>query len=267
MEEFLSHVSSTLTNVGFDLLRAVLVVAIGLKLSKWASKNVFKLPIFDKLDVSIAHFLASAIKIVLYGLTFISAAIILGVPATTFITILGSAGLAIGLALQGTLTNLAGSIMIIVFKPFKIGDFVEIGTLKGRVVDINLFYTVISTMDNKVITCPNGTLTNGNIINYTARDTRRIDLTFSVAYGSDIEKVRSILLDCANADREVLTEPDPVARLAANNESSMDFSLRAWCRTAVYDETYHRLLANVTKALRDEGIEIPFRQLDIHLRK
>ena len=267
MDNILSILAQKATDIGLTLVYAIVVLVVGIKLSKWASKAIFKLRCFEKAEDSLIHFLRSAVKIILYTLVVITAAIIIGIPTTTFITVLGSAALAIGLALQGSLTNLAGSIMILFFKPFKIGDYIETGTIAGTVEDINLFYTVLATNDNKVVTCPNGTLSNGNITNYTAKNTRRVDVMCSVGYEEDADNVREVMLRCAEADPRIMQEPAPTVVMSAMGDSAINFTLRAWCSVEDYWNVYYQLMENVRKAFDKVGIEIPYQQIDIHVKK
>ena len=262
-----SAILGFLTSFGIKLLAAIIVLVVGIKLAGWIVKKLGKSKGFERLDTSVGHFLLSAVKILLYIVIVITAAGIIGIPATSFITVLASAGVAIGLALQGSLANIAGSIMILFFRPFKIGDYIEGNGVSGTVEDINLFYTVINTPDNKTITCPNGALSNGNIINYSTKDTRRVDLTFSVAYDSDIEKVKGIILAIINSEECVIKELEPFVALSAHNESSLDFVVRAWCKSADYWTLYFDLLEKVKKAFDVAGIEIPYPQMDVHVKK
>ncbi|MEG2213801.1 MAG: mechanosensitive ion channel, partial [Clostridiales bacterium] len=188
---FLSELGVTL---GLKLLSALLVLVIGLKLTKILVKLVKKSRTFSKLDHSIQSFIDSFLSIGLNVLIFLTVAYVLGIPMTSFITILASAGVAIGLALQGSLSNFAGGLMILFFKPFKIGDFIEIAAINGTVKAITVFYTVLLTADNKQITLPNGNLSNASIVNYSTEPKRRVDLTFSVSSHCDLEQVKQILL-------------------------------------------------------------------------
>ncbi len=255
------------TSVGLKLLYAAVILVVGLKLSKWIVKKVSKSKGFSKVEVSLAHFLTSCLKIALNALVIITAALVLGIPATSFITILGSAGLAVGLALQGSLSNLAGSIMILLFKPYKIGDFVEFNGISGTVKDINFFYTVLITPDNKQITCPNGTVSNTNVVNYSTQSIRRVDITFQVDYGSDIDNVKKIIMDVVKKDSMILTIPEPVVVFVKNNESSLDFDLRVWCSNADYWTVRFNMLESVKKSFDMNGIEIPYKQLDVHIKQ
>lgn len=262
----LNSLGNHATSFALRLVSALLILIIGMKLAKWIVKKLGKSRAFEKIDTSIGHFLLSVLKVLLYALVLISAATTLGIPATSFITILASAGVAIGLALQGSLSNIAGSIMILFFRPFKVGDFVECAGVSGTVEDIGLFYTVLTTPDNKTVTCPNGAVSNGVITNYSSKDTRRVDITFSVSYGSDIEKVKSIILDTVKTQPAVLNEPETFVGVVAQNESSVDFVCRAWVNSADYWTVYFALMEGVKKAFDSNGIEIPFPQMDVHIK-
>ncbi len=267
MEDILANLTDTIIDVALRLLFALAVIVVGMKLAKWLSKKFLKLRALSNVDPSVSHFMSSAIKILLYTLIFVTAAIILGIPATSFITVLGSAGLAIGLAMQGSLSNLAGSLMILVFKPFKIGDLIEFGTVKGTVEDINLFYTVLHTNDNKVITCPNGNLSNKDIINYSTKNTRRVDMVFNVVYDSDVDKVKALLWSCVESDERVLKDPAPTVNLTGQLENSLEFSVKMWCRSDDYWDIYYDTLEKVKKAFQIGGIKVPSKVLDIQIKK
>lgn len=255
------------TSAGTKLLYALLILIVGLKLSKWIAGRLSNLHAFKNMDRSASRFICNILKIALNATVIIAAAITIGVPATSFITILGSAGLAVGLALQGSLSNLAGSLMIMMFKPYKLGDYIKVDSIEGTVADINIFYTVIDTLDNKRISCPNGTLSNSNIINFSAKDIRRVDITYSVDYSSDVENVKKTLLDTAAALPKTLTDPAPEARMIAQSDSSLDFALRVWCKTEDYWDVYFGMNEGVKKAFDERGIEIPFPQMDIHIKQ
>ena len=267
LNAFITLLIEFFTSFGLKLLAAIVVLIVGIKLSGLLVKKFNKSRGFEKIDTSVGHFLLSVVKILLYVVVVITAAGIIGIPATSFITVLASAGVAIGLALQGSLANIAGSIMILFFRPFKIGDFIEGNGVSGTVEDITLFYTVIKTPDNKTITCPNGALSNGNIINYSTKDTRRVDLTFSVAYDTDIDRVKAIIMAIIESEDCVLNDPEPFVALSAHNESSIDFVARAWCKSSDYWTLHFNLLEKTKKAFDVAGIEIPFPQMDVHVKK
>ena len=266
MSGFLNFLTEYATTVGLKIVYAAILLFVGMKLIKWLTKNVSKLPLLSKLDTSVSHFAASALKVALYALLFAAVAIILGFPATTLVTVLGSAGLAVGLALQGSLTNIAGSLILLITKPYKIGDYIEYGGIAGTVKDINLFYTVITTVDNKVITCPNGALSNSNIVNYSAMDNRRVDLVFSAKYGTNTDDVVKILVMCAQRNELVLRNPATEAFVSELSDSSIKFTLRAWCKSGDYWTVYFGLMDDVKKVFDAAGIEIPFQQMDVHIR-
>ena len=267
LNAFITLLIEFFTSFGLKFLAAIVVLIVGIKLAGWLVKKLGKSRGFEKLDTSVGHFLLSVIRILLYIVVVITAAGIIGIPATSFITVLASAGVAIGLALQGSLANIAGSIMILFFRPFKIGDFIEGNGVSGTVEDISLFYTVIKTPDNKTITCPNGALSNGNIINYSTKDTRRVDLTFSVAYDTDIDRVKGIIMAIIESEDCVLKDPEPFVALSAHNESSLDFVARAWCKSGDYWTLHFNLLEKTKKAFDVAGIEIPFPQMDVRVKK
>lgn len=255
------------TSVCLKLLFAVFILVVGLKLSKWIVSKASKSKGFSKIETSLAHFLKSSMLIALNVLVIITAALVIGIPATSFITILGSAGLAVGLALQGSLSNLAGSIMILFFKPYKIGDYVEFNGISGTVKDINFFYTVLITADNKQITCPNGIVSNTNVTNYSTESTRRVDITFQAEYNCDIDAVKNVILDVVKKDSMIFAVPEPAVVLTKNNESSLYFELRVWCSNADYWTVRSNILESVKKAFDMNGIVIPYNQLDVHIKQ
>lgn len=252
---------------GIKLLGAIVVLIVGIKLISFLTKWLKKSPKLDKLDSSLRSFLVSFSKIALYIILIITVAMILGIPATSFITILASCGVAIGLALQGSLSNFAGGIMILLFKPFKVGDFIEASGETGTVEEISVVYTVILTGDNKRITIPNGTLTNSVIKNYSAEKIRRVDLTFSTSYSADIETVKCILTKVAQGHPKALKDPEPFVRLSAHGDSALTYTVRIWCKNEDYWDVYFDTTEKVKKAFDENSIEIPYPQLDIHVNK
>ena len=265
MSKFLDNLLEQTAPFCIKLVFALIVLIGGLVLTRLLVKLLKKSHGINRLEKSALGFIISFTKISLNVLVIISAAMILGFPAASVVTVLASAGMAIGLAMQGALSNLAGGIMLVIFKPFKVGDYIKTNGNEGTVTDISVFYTTLTMLDNRCVTLPNGTLTNSVIENRTANDMRRIDLTFSVAYSSDIDKVRAVLLDAAKNDEKVLAEPEPIAVLEQQNKSSVDFTLRAWCKTDDYIDTYYRLNEQVKLDFDENKIEIPFEQLDVHI--
>lgn len=254
------------TSLGLKLIGAVIVLFVGVKLIKFIKKFIKKSPKLNKLDDGVRSFLASFSVIALYIVLFITVAMMLGIPTTSFITALASCGVAIGLAMQGSLSNFAGGLMILLFKPFKAGDFIDAGGTLGTVTDITVVYTVLTTADNKVITIPNGTLTNSIIINYSKKDTRRVDLTFDASYSSDIDKVKEIIEGVVNSHELVLSDPESMIKLSAHNASALTYTVRVWCKASDYWTVYFDLLETVKKEFDKNGIEIPFPQMDVHVK-
>lgn len=252
---------------GIKLIVALVVLIGGIKLIKALTKWLRKSPKMEKVEPSLHSFLISFSKILLYILLIITVAMILGIPATSFITILASCGVAIGLALQGSLSNFAGGIMILLFKPFKVGDFIEANGESGTVEEITVVYTVLLTPDNKRVTIPNGTLTNSVIENYSAEKTRRVDLKFSTAYSADIDTVKSVLTKVAESHPLALKDPAPMVRLSEHSDSALTYTVRVWCKNEDYWDVYFDITEKVKKAFDENGIEIPYPQLDVHMTK
>lgn len=267
MTKFFDSLAEQAAPICIKLVFALIVLIGGLALVKLLIKLLNKAHGISRLEKSAAGFIISFTKISLNVLVIISAAMILGFPAASIVTVLASAGMAIGLAMQGALSNLAGGIMLVIFKPFKIGDYIKTGEHEGTVTDISVFYTTITKLDNRCVTLPNGTLTNSVIENRSSNDTRRVDLTFGVSYSSDIDAVRAVLLNVAKSNDDVLADPAPEVVLEKQNKSSVDFTLRVWCKTDDYLDTYYGLNEQVKKSFDENGIKIPFEQLDVHIDK
>ena len=251
---------------GVKLLAAILILWIGLKLIKFLIKALRKGKLFSKMEKSLQSFLISFISVALKCILFISLASYLGIPMTSLITVLGSAAVAIGLALQGGLSNLAGGVMILLFKPFKIGDYVDTHADSGTVTDISLFYTTLQTVDNRVILLPNGSLVNNPIINYSKLEERRLDMTISVDYATDIDKVKEVITKTILEDERVLKDKDVFVRLTEMAESSLNFAVRVWVKTEDYWPVNFDLKENIKKSLDQNKISIPFPQMDVHVK-
>ena len=257
---------TTAISVLIKLAGAAIVVLVGFFLTNWLIKLMQKSKLFGKIDKSVASFLVSVSNIGLKMVVVITAASILGVPLTAIITVFGTVGVAIGLALQGSLSNLAGSIMILLFRPFKVGDFIEVAGVSGTVDEINFFYTVLNTPDNKRVTIPNATASNAVVTDYSSYTTRRIDLVFGVAYGTDVMKVKNLLSGIANSHELVIKDPEPAVMLSQHADSSLNFTLRVWVNSKDYWPVNNALMEQVTLAFEKEAIEIPFPQVDVHMR-
>ena len=250
---------------GLKLIGALLLVIVGFKLVNLFGKKMKTMKLYEKLDPTARSFMRSFIIIGLKILLVISAAIIIGIPMASMVAVIGSAGLAIGLALQGSLSNIAGGFIILVFKPFKVGDFVSTVDATGVVEAINLFYTKIVTVDNQVVMVHNSIISNQSLTDVSTKSERRVDLVFNTSYQCDVEKVKKILLDVALDCPLALKDPEPMARLNEHGVNSLGFVLRVWCKNEDYWTVYFNLMENVKKSFDENGIEIPYQQLDIHV--
>lgn len=266
-QTFLNNLLEFAVSAGMKLLAAIVVLIVGRLIIKCVMKVLRKGKLWRKVDHTVSRFLSNAINITLHVVLVIMVVGILGVPMASMITVLASAGVAIGLALQGALSNLAGGIMILMFHPFRLDDYIEAGSFGGTVKDIGIFYTVLCTPDNRMVTIPNGTVMGEEIINYSANDTRRADLVFSVAYGTDVGRVKEILLEEADKHEMVLKDPVPFCRLTQQNASSLDFTLRVWAKKENFWTVKFDLLEAVNNRFAAEQITIPFNQLDVHIAK
>lgn len=266
LEKWLKNVGEQAFYFLIRLAVAGLLLFIGSKLIKFLMNRFKRSKLYQKMDPGLASFTASGSRIVLYIILILMCFGVLGIETASFLALFTSGGVAIGLAFQGAVTNLAGGVMILLFHPFRVGDYIETTEIAGTVNAISVLYTVVLTPDNKRVTVPNGSLTNAAITNYSAEGQRRVELTFSVSYDCDIDKVKQILLSVAESDPKALKDPAPLARLKTQSASSLDFVLRVWCAPENYWDLYFDLNENVKKALDEAGMEIPFPQMDVHMR-
>ena len=267
LDTILAKLGEMCVSFGGKLVSALLVLIIGTIAIKLFLKLLRKKKLGKHEDPTVHRFVLNLVKTALYILLVVTVIAILGVPMASMVAAIASAGVAIGLALQGSLSNLAGGIMLLVFHPFKLDDYIEASGFSGTVVDIGIFYTTLKTPDNKAITIPNGTLMNDNVINYSVHKTRRVDFAFDTAYGTDVEKVKALLLDEAAKHEKVLQDPAPFARLAEQGDHALVFKLRVWVESADYWTVNFDLMESITARLEAEGIEIPYNQLDVHVKK
>ena len=265
MNQILNTLANLGLSVGLRLLGIAIVLIVGLKLSNFLAKKFEESKRGAALDPSVRNLLANVIR---WGIRVIMIVMICGmlnVPTASIIAVLSSAGLAIGLALQGGLSNIAGGIMIIVTRPFHVGDCIETGGYLGTVKDIGLFYTTIVTLGNSDVILPNGSLMNATVVNHSREEKRRLLMDFSVAYGSDIELVRKVLLATATNHALVLDDPAPDVLLVEHGESALKFRLRAWTMNADYWTAFFDITEDVKRAFDQFNIQIPYNQLDVHL--
>ncbi len=266
-EKYLKIITDFATNYGLKLIGAIIVLIIGLWIIKIIMKNMKKVMEKRDMDESLKPFLLSMISILLKILLFISVLTMVGVQMTSFIAILGAAGLAVGLALSGTLQNFAGGVMILIFKPFKVGDFIEAQGYMGVVKEIQIFVTILTTPDNKTIIIPNGGLSTSSLTNFSAEFTRRVDWTFGIAYGDDFDKAKAMILDMLKGDKRILVDPEPFIALGEMADSSVNITTRAWVKGEDYWGVFFDMNEKFYKSADKHGLSIPFPQLDVHLDK
>ena len=245
------------TTVVGKVLLAIVVWFVGKFIVNKLLGLVGKIKVLDKIEPNTRTFVLSALKWLLYVILVVSIVAILGVPMASVITVLGTAGAAIALSLQGSLSNLAGGIMLVIFRPFKVGDFVEASGVTGTVKEITLFYTVLNTVDNCRINVPNGALMNANIVDYSAEETRRVDLSFASAKSEDPKKIQDLMLEVMGQNEKVLKDPAPFARLSGGTNEAMQFTARAWCKTEDYWDVYFDLTQAITEKLGENGVQAP----------
>lgn len=263
--EILKELLVIIIEYGPKLLGAILIWFLGLYIVKILIKQLSKILDKKNIDLSLKTFLKSMIKIVLKILLIISVLGMVGVQMTSFIAILGAAGLAIGMALSGTLQNFAGGVMILIFKPFKVGDFIEAQGYMGVVHEIQIFNTIITTVDNKTIIIPNGGLSTSSMTNFSTQVTRRVDFVFGIAYGDDLEKAKSIIRVIAEKDTRVFKDPEPFIRMSEMADSSVNITSRFWVKAKDYWDVYFDTMEEVYKQFNSEGINIPYPQMDVHI--
>jgi small conductance mechanosensitive channel len=250
---------------GPKLLLAILVLVIGLWIIRLVLKAANKTMERSALEISLRKFLSSLFGIILKVLLLISVASMMGIATTSFIAILGAAGLAVGLALQGGLANFAGGVIILIFKPFKVGDFIEAQSYLGTVHEITIFTTILKTPDNKTVIIPNGALSNGSMVNFSTEQNRRVDMVFGIGYGDSIEKAKKVLTDLVNSDERVLKDPAPQIVVGELGDSSVNFNVRVWCDASNYWSIYFDTHEKVKLTFDAQGISIPFPQRDVHM--
>lgn len=267
VEQLLSKLLDWGIEVGKDLLGAIIIYIVGRFIIKQVGRLLARILEKRKLEISVQTFLRSLVSILLNLILAFAIVSRLGVETTSFAALLASAGVAIGMALSGNLSNLAGGLIILVFKPFKVGDYIEGQNANGTVREIQIFHTILTTVDNKVIYVPNGALSSNAITNYNKQETRRAEWVFGVEYGEDFEKVKAVLQRIIDADPRILKDPAPMIALGALSASSVDIKVRAWAKTADYWDVYFDMNKIVYDTFNKEGIGFPFPQLTVHQAK
>ncbi|PSW04678.1 small-conductance mechanosensitive channel MscS [Photobacterium lipolyticum] len=256
-----------LIQYGVNLISAILILFVGNLIVKGIANGVAKVLRKKSMDEAVVEFLHSLVRYLLFVIVLIAALGRLGVQTASVVAVIGAAGLAIGLALQGSLSNFAAGVLIVGFRPFKSGDYVEIGGVAGSVESIQIFSTVLCTPDNKMVVVPNGAVISSPITNYSRHETRRIDFVIGVSYDADLKKTKEVLARVVAADSRVLKDPAPTIGVVALADSSVNLVVRPWVKTADYWRVYFDLLQAIKEELDKEDITIPYPQMDVHLNK
>ena len=264
-QAFLNDVREYFTHAGMNLVIGILILIVGLIVCKIIKVVITRIMRRTKKDEAVVHFVASLIDVVLKICVLVAALATMGVNTASIITVLGTCGVAIGLALKDSLGNIAGGMMIIVNKPFKKGDYINAAGAEGIVQTINLFNTVLLTLDNKEVVVPNGLLSNSNVINFSAMPTRRVDIDVNVAVDTDLVKAQNAILSVCGAHAKVHSDPEPFVRMNRVENGAVVITVRAWCDTAEYWGVYFDLQEQIREKFIQLGIVVPFPQLEVHV--
>ena len=264
LEKVIQQIITFSVDAGKSILLAAVIFIAGRFLISVINRLVVQMMERRKIDATIQSFLRSFINILLTILLLISVVSALGVNTTSFAALMASAGVAIGMALSGNLQNLAGGLIILLFKPYKVGDYIDAQGVSGTVKEIQIFHTVLTTPDNKIIYVPNGSLSSGSVTNYSLSALRRVDWTIGVEYGTEIEKVRQTALDLIKKDSRILTDPAPFIALSALADSSVNITIRVWTKNEDYWGVFFDMNQNIYEVFNKEGIAFPFPQVTVH---
>lgn len=259
--------SELLFQYGVNIISAILILFIGNIVVKMIAGSVSKVLKKKEMDKAVIDFIHALVRYTLFIVVLIAALGRVGVQTASVVAIIGAAGLAVGLALQGSLSNFAAGVLIVAFRPFKSGDYVEMAGTAGSVDSIQVFQTILKTPDNKMVVLPNSAVIGGAIINYSRHDTRRIDLLIRVSYKADLNKTKQVLREVVERDTRVLKEPGVTVEVHQLADSSINFVVRPWVKSTDYWPVYWELLHKIKEGLDENGIEIPFPQMDVHLNK
>ena len=265
MEDIVPKLQEWFALYGLKAIAAIIILVVGRWIAKALRNLTEKVMRKKEVEPTLVSFVGNLVYVALLVFVVIAAINQLGVQTTSFIAVIGAAGLAIGLALQGSLANFAAGFLLILFRPFKVGDYIEGAGVAGGVEEIQIFVTQLKTPDNKTVIIPNAKLTGDNIINYSAKETRRVDMVFGVSYDADLPKTRQVLEDVLSRDGRILDEPAPTIAVLELADSSVNFAVRPWVKTADYWDVYFSVTEDVKKSLDADGIGIPFPQRDVHL--
>jgi small conductance mechanosensitive channel len=267
LDALFSKIAELATTYGLKFVLAIVVLVLGLIIIKALTKGLVRIMKKGNVDASLIPFLKSLVSVTLKVLLIISIMSMIGIQMTSFIAVLGAAGLAVGLALQGTLQNFAGGVIVLLFKPYKIGDYITTQGYSGTVKEIQIFTTILTTPDNQTIIIPNSPIAVNPLTNYSTQATRRVDFTFGIGYSDDIDKARNVIMNIINSDERILKDPEPMVKVSNLGDSSVDFATRVWVKSGDYWNVFFDTTEKVKKAFDGEGISIPFPQQDVHLYK
>jgi len=265
MQEILKTIYNYIAEHSLEVVYAVVIFVVGRWLAQLLSTLVTKALTKARVDETLTKFIQNLCYVVLLVFVVIAALSKLGVQTAQFVAIVGAAGLAVGLALQGSLSNFASGVLMLVFKPFKVGDFVEMAGVKGTVKEIQIFSTILASPDNVRVIIPNAQATSGSILNYSVNGTRRVDLVVGVSYKDDLQKARAVIEQVLAGDNRILTEPAAQVAVSGLGDSSVNFVIRPWVKSADYWDVYFDMTAKIKVSLDQNGISIPYPQRDIHI--
>ena len=260
-----NQLSELMSSFGISLFIALFILLIGRQVVKILIKVISSALERSNTEDTVRIFVTNLLNTLLMIVVFIAAINQLGIQTTSIIAVLGAAGLAIGLALQGSLSNFAAGILIVIYRPYKVGDYIQADNHLGTVDDIQIFSTVLKTPDNKLVIVPNGSIMNGSIVNFSNQDKRRVDIIASCSYEDDIDKVKSVLADILSKDDRILSEPMPRIAVSELADSSVNLIVRPWVKNSDYIDVYYSLLEEIKKRFDQEGISIPYPQSDVHI--
>ena len=264
-KELMPYLIEVGSNIGLSLILALAILVIGRQIVKILIRVITVALEKSKTEHTVRIFVTNLLNTLLMIVVFIAAINQLGIETTSIIAILGAAGLAIGLALQGSLANFAAGILIVVYRPYKVGDYIEAGSHAGTVKDIQIFSTVLTTPDNKIVVVPNGSIMNASIVNYSGQKTRRIDIIASCSYEDDIDKVKLVLEDIIKNESRILKDPKPQIAVSELADSSVNFIVRPWVNSSDVLSVKYSLLEQIKKRFDKEGFSIPYPQTDVHI--
>lgn len=265
MENIIAGAQEIIAKFGINIIAAILIFVIGRWIAKLVRKILKKFMMGKQIDVTVVNFTCNIVYIILLIFIILGAISKVGIQTASLVAVLGAAGLAVGLALQGSLANFAAGILLIIFRPIKVNDFVEVAGIAGVVEKVDIFTTQLKTPDNKTLIIPNAQVTANNITNYTAKGTRRVDLVIGVSYSDNIDKVKDLIKDELKKDDRILTDPAPTIVVLELADSSVNFGVRPWTKADDYWGVYFDLTENLKKRFDAEGVSIPFPQRDVHI--